>query len=94
MQDGAHATMEARERIGWNLRKLRAGQRITQENLAVDAAVDRTTISGIERGEYNASVDLLERLAKALSVDIAALFEVPAETKPPEALKPGRKPGK
>lgn len=86
--------MEARERIGWNLRKVRTGKRVTQENLAVDAAVDRTTISGIERGEYNASVDLLDRLAKALSVDISAFFEVPDGTVKPEGLKAGRKPGK
>lgn len=86
--------MEARERIGWNLRKVRTGKRVTQENLAVDAAVDRTTISGIERGDYNASVELLDRLAKALGVDIAVFFEVPGDGVKLEGLKAGRKPGK
>jgi transcriptional regulator with XRE-family HTH domain len=86
--------METRERIGWNLRKVRADKKVTQEHLAVDAAVDRTTISGIERGEYNASVDLLDRLAKALAVDISAFFAIPTETTKPEPLKAGRKPGR
>ncbi len=93
-QDGRHAGMEHRERIGWNLRKVRTAKRITQENLAVDAGVDRTTISGIERGDFNASVDLLARLADALAVDISLLFEVPAEATPPKPLKAGRRPGR
>ena len=93
-QGGRHACMETRKRIGWNLRKVRAEKRITQENLAVDAAVDRTTISGIERGEFNASVDLLDRLAQALAVDILVFFEIPSEDEKPKPLKAGRKPGK
>lgn len=87
--------METRARIGWNLRKVRAAKRVTQENLAVDASVDRTTISGIERGDYNASVDLLDRLAEALSVDISEFFAIPPSgAQKPETLPAGRKPGK
>lgn len=87
--------MDTRERIAWNLRKVRADKKVTQENLAVDAGVDRTAISGIERSEYNASVDLLDRLSAALGVDIGVFFQIPLpdETKP-EALKAGRKPGR
>lgn len=84
--------METRARIAWNVRKVRAARKLTQENLAVDAGVDRTAISGIERGEYNASVNLLDRLAVALSVDISVFFEIPHEGDAvPEPLKPGRK---
>lgn len=84
--------METRARIAWNVRKVRAARKLTQENLAVDAGVDRTAISGIERGEYNASVNLLDRLAVALGVDISVFFEIPSEGDAlPEPLKPGRK---
>lgn len=86
--------MDHRERIGWNLRKIRTSKRVTQENLAVDADVDRTTISGIERGDFNASVDLLARLAAALATDISAFFEIPESKLPPEPMKAGRKPGR
>ncbi len=66
---------------------------ITQENLAVDANVDRTAISGIERGEYNPTIDLLERLAEALSVDISDLVDtVPEGAENPKPLRAGRKP--
>ncbi|WSH65632.1 helix-turn-helix transcriptional regulator [Rhizobium ruizarguesonis] len=87
--------MDTRGRIAWNLRKIRADKKVTQENLAVDAGVDRTTISGIERGDYNISVDLLDRIAAALAIDIAVLFAVPSSGEiPPAALPAGRKPGK
>ncbi|WP_173422578.1 helix-turn-helix domain-containing protein [Ensifer adhaerens] len=85
--------MDTRTRIAWNLRQIRSSKKITQEHLAVDANVDRTAISGIERGEYNPSVDLLDRLATALSVDISDLFVDRHESAPaPDPLKAGRKP--
>ncbi|HEV7437837.1 MAG TPA: helix-turn-helix transcriptional regulator [Pseudorhizobium sp.] len=85
--------MDTRARIAWNLRRLRSAQQITQEQLAVDASVDRTVISDIERAKHNASVDLLHRLAEALSADVAELFEIPAQGEaPPAPLLPGRKP--
>ncbi|TBF80828.1 helix-turn-helix transcriptional regulator [Rhizobium leguminosarum] len=87
--------MDTRERLAWNLRKVRADKKVTQENLAVDASVDRTTISGIERGDFNASIDLLDRIAAALAIDIAALFAIPNEGEaPPSTLPAGRKPGR
>lgn len=87
--------MDTRARIAWNLRQLRSSAGVTQENLAVDAGVDRTVVSDLERGRHNASIDLLDRLANALKVDITALFPVPDAADPkPEPLKPGRKSNK
>ncbi|MBP1861626.1 helix-turn-helix domain-containing protein [Rhizobium herbae] len=85
--------MDTRKRIAWNLRRLRTSANVTQEILAVDAHVDRTVISDLERGRHNASVDLLDRLAQALQFDISELFVVPAGTDDePAPIKPGRKP--
>lgn len=85
--------MDTRARIAWNLRRLRIAQRITQENLAVDAAIDRTVVSDLERGKHNPTVDLLDRLASALSVDISVFFSEPLPgDKEPQTLKAGRKP--
>jgi transcriptional regulator with XRE-family HTH domain len=85
--------MDTRTRIAWNLRHIRSSRKITQEHLAVDANVDRTAISGIERGEYNPSVDLLDRLVSALGIDISELFlDRPESAAPPEPIKAGRKP--
>ncbi|WP_158809287.1 helix-turn-helix domain-containing protein [Beijerinckia sp. L45] len=86
--------MIGRERIAKNLRRIRIERALSQESLAVDADVDRTYVSGLERSEFNPSVDLLDRLASALSVDISDLFLIPdAEAAEPEPLKRGRKPG-
>jgi len=87
--------MDTRARIAWNLRQLRSTLGVTQENLAVDANIDRTVVSDLERGRHNASIDLLDRLAIALAVDVAVLFAEPDPTAPkPAPLRPGRKAAK
>lgn len=67
--------MEIRQRIGWNVRRLRAGHEITQEDFATDNGFDRGYISGIERGVRNPSILVLERIATALGVDVVDLLD-------------------
>jgi transcriptional regulator with XRE-family HTH domain len=52
-------------------------RRDTEEVLAVDAEIDRTYVSRLERGLENPTVAVLERLAKALSANIEELFRTP-----------------
>ena len=66
--------MKARELVAWNLRRLRVAQGLAQELLAVDAGVDRTFISKVERGLANPTVTILEQLADALGVSIVEFF--------------------
>ncbi len=85
--------MDTRARIAWNLRHLRIAKGLTQENLAVDAAVDRSVISDLERSRHNVSIDLLDRLASALAADISVFFHVPSTDElAAQPLKVGRKP--
>ena len=58
-----------------HIRKLREAKGLSQEALADIAGLHRTYISSVERGEKNFTVDTLERLAGALSVDIRDFFE-------------------
>lgn len=67
--------MDIRKRIGWNIRRLRAARELTQEDFATDSGFDRGYISGLERGVRNPSVLVLERIAKALDVDVADLLD-------------------
>ena len=67
--------MDIRQRIGWNVRRLRAERDLTQEEFANDSGFDRGYISGVERGVRNPSVLVLYRIAKALGVDVADLFD-------------------
>ena len=57
-----------------NVRAARDRLGLSQEALADEAEIDRTYISGIERGKRNPSVDLLARLAEALKTTPAALL--------------------
>jgi transcriptional regulator with XRE-family HTH domain len=45
--------------------------------LAVDAGIDRTYVSRLERGLENPSVAVLEKLARALSSNIEEFFTAP-----------------
>ncbi|MDE2029706.1 MAG: helix-turn-helix transcriptional regulator [Alphaproteobacteria bacterium] len=60
--------------IGTNIRKLRNSKKLSQEELAFRAEIDRSYLSEIENGYKNLSVVMLERIATALDVKITALF--------------------
>ena len=63
--------MDARHRIGRNIQRLRAAKGWSQEELAFQAGLHRTYISGVERGVRNPTVTVLEQIAHALSVTLA-----------------------
>lgn len=56
--------------IGTVIIKLRDKQKMSQEDLAYKAGIDRTYISGIEKGDRNISVTTYTKLASALGVNI------------------------
>jgi transcriptional regulator with XRE-family HTH domain len=85
--------MDARELLGWNLRKLRVERGLSQEKLALDAAVDRSYVGRIERGEENVTISVLEALSKPLGVQVGAFFREAAADEPrPPPMRAGRKP--
>ncbi len=66
------------------LRGLRAARGLTLEQLAARSGVGRSTISSIERAEASPTAAVLNRLATALGVTLASLFE--AAGAPPSPL--------
>ena len=61
--------------VGFNIRQVREQRGLTQEKLAALAGLHRAYIGQIERGEKNIGLINLEKIAKALKVDIRDLFD-------------------
>jgi transcriptional regulator with XRE-family HTH domain len=71
---GNNQSMDICSVIGINVRKLRNSKSLSQEELAFKAGIDRSYLSEIENGHKNLSVVMLEQIAAALDVKIAALL--------------------
>ena len=61
--------------LGRRVRRLRETKGLSQERFAALCGLDRTYVSGIERGRRNVGLENLEVLARALGVSLSALFE-------------------
>ena len=60
--------------FGDRIREIRKGQGLSQEELSFKAELHRTYIGMIERGERNITLVNIEKIAKALEVEIKKLF--------------------
>lgn len=67
------ARLSAAQKLGKKLRELRTEAGLSQERLGEITGLDRTYISGIERGVRNPALKNIEKLAKALGVKINEL---------------------
>lgn len=61
--------MDLVQLLGVNVRHHRKVMGMSQEQLALDAGMERSYVSDLERGTQNSSVRVVERLAVALSVE-------------------------
>ncbi|MBW8636224.1 helix-turn-helix transcriptional regulator [Hoeflea sp. WL0058] len=73
--------MDIREVFAHNLRAARQAKGVSQEELAHRAGLDRTYISSLERSVYNASIDVVDRLANALQIEASDLLKRPTSNK-------------
>jgi len=67
--------MDIKQKFGIKVRELREKKDISQERLAELAGLDRTYISGIERGKRNVAIVNVDKISKALKVKIEDLFK-------------------
>jgi transcriptional regulator with XRE-family HTH domain len=65
---------DIRVRFGRRLRELRRERGLSQEELAFRSGLHRTYVSSAERGERNVSLVNIERLARALEIDVCDFF--------------------
>jgi DNA-binding XRE family transcriptional regulator len=70
-----YGDVEATERFGENLLRIRQARKLSQECLAQRAGLHRTKISILENGRRQAGLETVVRLAGALEVSTESLFE-------------------
>lgn len=71
--------MDIRKRFGINIRKARTSKGWSQEDLAESAGLDRTYVSGVERGVRNPTLTVINQFAKAFGVDPGTLLDEETE---------------
>lgn len=65
---------EIREKLSDNIKRIRRERGLAQERLGLEAGVDRTVVSKIERKLANPSLEVLIRLANTLDVPVSDLL--------------------
>lgn len=70
----ADITLARRLVFGGNVRRHRQELGMSQEELSIEAGVDRKTINRIEQGVHSVRLDNVWLIAEALNVDIRDLF--------------------
>lgn len=63
------------KQVGQRIRNYRTNSGLSQEKLAEFSGCHPTYIGQVERGEKNATLDSIERIASALQVPLSQLFE-------------------
>jgi transcriptional regulator with XRE-family HTH domain len=73
--------MDLRQVFAANLRRLRHGKGLSQEDLAYEAEVNRSYMSVLEKGGAYVGLEIIGKLATVLEVEPAELLKLPARRK-------------
>ena len=67
--------MTENKQLGYRIRYLREEKGLSIEALALEADINRNYLGDLERGTRNPTVVVLNKIAKALEIDLSTLFE-------------------
>ena len=67
--------MTINKQLGARIRYLRQQKNMTIEDLALEAEINRNYLCDLERGTRNPTVVVLNKIAKALDINLTTLFE-------------------
>lgn len=67
--------MKIEKQLGLRIKYLRSIKKWSQEDLALEANINKNYISDIERGTRNPTLMILERIANALDISLSELFK-------------------
>jgi transcriptional regulator with XRE-family HTH domain len=66
--------MDIKLKVGQRIKELRKELELSQEALALKAEVDRTYMTDVENGRRNISIEILEKIIRALEVSFTEFF--------------------
>jgi len=67
--------MSIQSRVSRNIQRIRREKDLSQEEVAHRADIHQTYLSVVETGKRNPSILVVERIAKALGVDVSEIFK-------------------
>ncbi|NNU81060.1 helix-turn-helix transcriptional regulator [Halovulum dunhuangense] len=67
--------MSVQSRVSRNIQRIRREKDLSQEEVAHRTDIHQTYLSGVETGKRNPSILVVERIAKALGVDVSEIFK-------------------
>ena len=67
--------MTINKQLGYRVRYFRTQKGMSIEALALEAEINRNYLGDLERGVRNPTLIILNKIAKALEVDLVVLFE-------------------
>ncbi|WP_354140920.1 helix-turn-helix transcriptional regulator [Bradyrhizobium sp. LB11.1] len=79
LRDGMLCHMKARTLVARNVRRIRLKRGISQERLACEAGIDRSYMASLERQSKSPTIDVLDRIAGTLGVQLFEFFVRPSK---------------
>lgn len=67
--------MKIEKQLGLRIKYLRGLKKLSQEDLALEAEINKNYISDLERGTRNPTIKILEKIAVALGISLSELFK-------------------
>ncbi len=67
--------MTINKQLGARIRYLRQQKNWSMEDLALEAEINRNYLCDLERGSRNPTINVLNKIAKALDINLSTLFE-------------------
>ena len=69
--------MDMRRLVGINVKRLRLGKGLTQEQYAVKSGLAQQYVSDLENGKKNPTLSTLHQIAEGLGVEVVELVQKP-----------------
>lgn len=67
--------MDVNKQLGMRIKYLRSLRKWSQEDLALEAGINKNYLSDLERGSRNPTLKVLEKIASSLDITLEELFK-------------------